>query len=147
MIVPSVEKGTILSRNCFLKLTDCCPCRPCPCPPFHRKIISTEKQRSVYGFHVVVPFDEWDGSYCFSNVEAKANICKRSFRPFKKLSKGKIQTADAEALGISKLTVNSVNKNKSSIVAKEATGDLQPKKLLLHEASFPDVEDALLIRL
>lgn len=61
------------------------------------------------------------------------------------IDKGEKQTDIAERLGMSKQTVNSIIKKKNDILAKQVTGDLQPKRFRLRDASFPVVEDALLV--
>lgn len=60
------------------------------------------------------------------------------------VEEGKTQTKVAEALGLPMQTVNTI-KNKDSIVTKEVAGELQPKRFLLREALFWDVEDAPVI--
>ncbi|KAG0417517.1 hypothetical protein HPB47_005545 [Ixodes persulcatus] len=61
------------------------------------------------------------------------------------VDRGTKQSAVADTFGLSKQTVNMIMKNKEAVLGKQVTGDLQPKKFRLREATFPEVEDALLI--
>ncbi|EEC10789.1 hypothetical protein IscW_ISCW008259, partial [Ixodes scapularis] len=61
------------------------------------------------------------------------------------VDRGKKQSAVADTFGLSKQTVNTIMKNKEAVLGKQVMGDLQPKKFRLRDATFPEVEDALLI--
>lgn len=92
-----------------------------------------------------------------ANVSSNDLPCKSSVTKRKQISlqeklqiiscidKGQKQTDVAERLGLSKQTVNSIIKKRKDILAKQVTGDLQPKRFRLRDASFPEVEDALLV--
>lgn len=91
-----------------------------------------------------------------ANISANDLPCKSSMTKRKQISlqeklqiiscidKGQKQTDAAERLGLSKQTVNSIIKKRKDILAKQVTGDLQPNRFRLRDASFPEVEDALL---
>ncbi|KAL3199867.1 hypothetical protein MRX96_043732 [Rhipicephalus microplus] len=61
------------------------------------------------------------------------------------VEKGKKQVDVAVAYGLSKQTVSTIINAKEVVLAKKVSGDLQPKRFRLREASYPDVEEALLI--
>lgn len=61
------------------------------------------------------------------------------------VDRGKKQSAVADTFGLSMQTVNTIMKNKEATLEKPIMGDLQPKKFRLRKATFPEVEDALLI--
>nr|XP_037290390.1 tigger transposable element-derived protein 4-like [Rhipicephalus microplus] len=61
------------------------------------------------------------------------------------VEKGKKQVDVAVAYGLSKQTVSTIINAKEAVLAKKVSGDLQPKRFRLREASYPDVEEALLM--
>ncbi|KAH8010147.1 hypothetical protein HPB51_025418 [Rhipicephalus microplus] len=61
------------------------------------------------------------------------------------VEKGKKQVDVAVAYGLSKQTVSTIINTKEAVLAKKVSGDLQPKRFRLREASYPDVEEALLM--
>ncbi|KAL3216243.1 hypothetical protein MRX96_006433 [Rhipicephalus microplus] len=61
------------------------------------------------------------------------------------VEKGRKRVDVAVAYGLSKQTVNTILKSKATILSKKVLGDLQPKRFRLREASYPDVEETLLM--
>ncbi|KAH8038456.1 hypothetical protein HPB51_001571 [Rhipicephalus microplus] len=61
------------------------------------------------------------------------------------VEKGKKQVDVAVAYGLSKQTVSTIINAKEAVLAKKVSGDMQPKRFRLREASYPDVEEALLM--
>ncbi|KAL3198113.1 hypothetical protein MRX96_014547 [Rhipicephalus microplus] len=61
------------------------------------------------------------------------------------VEKGKKQVDVAMAYGLSKQTVSTIINAKEAVLAKKVSGDLQPKRFRLREASYPDIEEALLM--
>ncbi|KAH7951741.1 hypothetical protein HPB52_012172 [Rhipicephalus sanguineus] len=57
---------------------------------------------------------------------------------------GEKQADIAKAMGLSKQTVSSIVNNKS-ITGKQVAGEINPKRFRLREATYPDVESALLM--
>lgn len=78
-------------------------------------------------------------------MKRKQISLKEKLEIIEEVDKGKTQTNVARAYGLSKQTVNTIVKNRDTILAKQVTGDLQSKRFRLRDATFPDVEDALLI--
>lgn len=61
------------------------------------------------------------------------------------VEKGKKQVDVAVAYGLSKQTVSTIINAKEAVLAKKVSGDLQPKRFRLRKASYPNVEEALLM--
>ncbi|KAH7987778.1 hypothetical protein HPB51_026542 [Rhipicephalus microplus] len=62
------------------------------------------------------------------------------------VEKGKKSKVDvAVAYGLLKQTVSTIINAKEAVLAKKVSGDLQPKRFRLRKASYPDVEEALLM--
>ncbi|KAH8033922.1 hypothetical protein HPB51_017620 [Rhipicephalus microplus] len=61
------------------------------------------------------------------------------------VEKGKKQVDIAVTYGLSKQTVNTIVITKEAILSKKASGGLQLKRFWFREASYPDVEEVLLM--
>ncbi|KAH9374468.1 hypothetical protein HPB48_012474 [Haemaphysalis longicornis] len=58
---------------------------------------------------------------------------------------GQKQTTVAEKFGLSRKTVNTIMKNREAILKQQEDGGLSAKRIRLRGASYPKVEEALLL--
>lgn len=78
-------------------------------------------------------------------MEREQMSLKNKLDIIEQLEEGKKQVDVAVAYGLSKQTVNIIVNAKATILLKKVSGHLQPKRFRLREASYPDVEEALLM--
>ncbi|KAL3216321.1 hypothetical protein MRX96_006504 [Rhipicephalus microplus] len=82
---------------------------------------------------------------CHKATKRKQISLKDKLDIIEQVEKGKKQVDVAVAYGLSKQTVSTIINAKEAVSAKKVSGDLQPKRFRLREASYPDVEEALLM--
>ncbi|KAH8042048.1 hypothetical protein HPB51_020161 [Rhipicephalus microplus] len=82
---------------------------------------------------------------CHKATKRKQISLKDKLDIIEQVEKGKKQVDVAVAYGLSKQTVSTIINAKEVVLAKKVSGDLQPKRFRLREASYPDVEEALLM--